>query len=45
MGIDGTRKWADEGYHREWPELITMDDTTKASIDEMWPRLGINNLP
>ncbi len=42
MGIDGTRKWADEGYHREWPELITMDDATKASIDEMWPHLGIN---
>ena len=42
MGIDGTRKWADEGYHREWPELITMDDATKASVDEMWPRLGIN---
>ncbi len=41
MGIDGTRKWADEGYHREWPELITMDDATKASIDEMWPHLGI----
>ncbi len=42
MGIDGTRKWADEGYHREWPELITMDEATKASIDEMWPHLGIN---
>jgi 4-hydroxy-3-polyprenylbenzoate decarboxylase len=42
MGIDGTRKWADEGYHREWPELITMDDATKASIDEMWPHLGLN---
>ena len=42
MGIDGTRKWADEGYHREWPELITMDDATKATIDEMWPHLGIN---
>ncbi len=42
MGIDGTRKWADEGYHREWPELITMDDATKASIDKMWPHLGIN---
>ena len=42
MGIDGTRKWADEGYHREWPDLITMDDATKARIDEMWSRLGID---
>ena len=42
MGIDGTRKWADEGYHREWPDLITMDDVTKARIDEMWPHLGID---
>ena len=42
MGIDGTRKWADEGYHREWPDLITMDDATKARIDEMWSHLGID---
>ena len=42
MGIDGTRKWAEEGYHREWPDLITMDDATKARIDEMWPHLGID---
>ena len=42
MGIDGTRKWADEGHHREWPELITMDDATKAGIDEMWPHLGLD---
>ncbi|TDJ57084.1 MAG: menaquinone biosynthesis decarboxylase [Gemmatimonadetes bacterium] len=42
MGIDGTRKWAEEGYHREWPDLITMDDATKTRIDEMWPHLGID---
>ncbi len=42
MGIDGTRKWADEGYHREWPDRITMDDATKARIDEMWSHLGID---
>lgn len=42
MGIDGTRKWAEEGYHREWPDLITMDDATKTRINEMWSHLGID---
>jgi 4-hydroxy-3-polyprenylbenzoate decarboxylase len=41
MGIDATRKWKDEGFTREWPELITMDGATKRRIDEMWPTLGI----
>ncbi len=41
MGIDGTRKWKDEGFTREWPELITMDDATRARVDALWPRLGI----
>jgi 4-hydroxy-3-polyprenylbenzoate decarboxylase len=42
MGIDGTRKWKEEGFDREWPELITMDAETKKRVDEMWDRLGIN---
>src|SRR3954468_12827912 len=41
MGIDGTRKWKEEGFDREWPELITMDAETKRRVDEMWGRLGI----
>jgi 4-hydroxy-3-polyprenylbenzoate decarboxylase len=41
MGIDGTRKWKDEGFTREWPELITMDDATRRRVDALWPRLGI----
>ncbi len=41
MGIDGTRKWKDEGFDREWPELITMDEATRAQVDALWPRLGI----
>ncbi len=41
MGIDGTRKWKDEGFTREWPELITMDEATRRRVDELWPRLGI----
>ena len=41
MGIDGTRKWRHEGFTREWPELITMDEATRRRVDELWPRLGI----
>ena len=41
MGIDGTRKWKEEGFDREWPALITMDEATVRRVDEMWPRLGI----
>jgi 4-hydroxy-3-polyprenylbenzoate decarboxylase len=41
MGIDATRKWPEEGFSREWPKLITMDEGTKKRIDEMWSKLGI----
>lgn len=41
MGIDGTRKWPEEGFTREWPPLIEMDADTKRRVDELWPRLGI----
>jgi 4-hydroxy-3-polyprenylbenzoate decarboxylase len=41
MGIDGTRKWKEEGFDREWPKLITMDGETKRRVDEMWGSLGI----
>jgi hypothetical protein len=41
MGIDATRKWKEEGFEREWPGRIEMDEETKRRVDEMWPRLGI----
>jgi 4-hydroxy-3-polyprenylbenzoate decarboxylase len=41
MGIDGTRKWPEEGFTREWPDRIEMDDATKARVDAMWGRLGL----
>ena len=41
MGIDATRKWPEEGFTRNWPALIEMDEETKARVDAMWPRLGI----
>jgi 4-hydroxy-3-polyprenylbenzoate decarboxylase len=42
MGIDGTRKWKEEGFHREWPDQIVMDEETKAQVDAMWRELGIS---
>ncbi len=41
MGIDATRKWKEEGYTREWPEDILMDEATKKKVDALWPKLGI----
>ncbi len=41
MGIDATRKWKEEGYQREWPEDIVMDETTRKKIDSIWSRLKL----
>ena len=43
MGIDATRKWPEEGFSREWPERIEMDEETKRRVDEMWARLGLGS--
>jgi 4-hydroxy-3-polyprenylbenzoate decarboxylase len=41
MGIDATSKWPEEGFTREWPGVITMDEETRRKVDEKWARLGI----
>ena len=41
MGIDATRKWAAEGFSRPWPAMIEMDAGTRARVDEIWKKLGI----
>ena len=41
IGIDATRKWHSEGFEREWPEPIVMDDQTKKYIDSIWEKLGL----
>ena len=33
LGIDATRKWPGEGFKREWPPLIKMDEAVKKKID------------
>jgi 4-hydroxy-3-polyprenylbenzoate decarboxylase len=42
VGFDATRKLPEEGFTRDWPDVIEMDDETKARVDAMWPRLGID---
>jgi 4-hydroxy-3-polyprenylbenzoate decarboxylase len=41
VGIDATRKWRSEGFEREWPDAIVMDDRIKKYIDSIWDKLGI----
>ncbi len=38
MGIDATKKLPGEGFKREWPPLIRMDDSVKTKIDSLFPR-------
>jgi 4-hydroxy-3-polyprenylbenzoate decarboxylase len=42
MGVDATRKWADEGFTREWPEVLTMTPEVKQRVDKLWKSLGIS---
>jgi 4-hydroxy-3-polyprenylbenzoate decarboxylase len=41
MGIDATRKWNAEGFTRPWPPMIAMDPSTRARIDAIWKKLGL----
>ena len=41
LGLDATRKWPEEGFTRNWPNVIAMDEATKRKIDTIWPTLGI----
>ena len=42
MGLDATKKLPEEGFTREWPDLIEMDAATKQLVDSIWSRLGID---
>jgi 4-hydroxy-3-polyprenylbenzoate decarboxylase len=39
IGIDATAKLPEEGYNRDWPEVVRMDPTVKARVDEIWSKL------
>jgi len=39
MGIDATRKWASEGFRREWPRRVRTTEAAAARAAEIWARL------
>ncbi len=39
LGIDATKKWKEEGFEREWPDAVEMDEETKKKVDAMWDEL------
>ncbi|MES0490959.1 MAG: menaquinone biosynthesis decarboxylase [Leptospirales bacterium] len=39
MGIDGTKKMPEEGFKREWPDIIEMDETVKKRVDGIYDGL------
>lgn len=39
LGIDATKKWKEEGYEREWPEVVEMDEEVKRRVDAIWDEL------
>ncbi len=41
MGLDATKKLPEEGFARQWPDVIEMDAATDARVDALWPRLGL----
>ncbi|MDR2193438.1 MAG: menaquinone biosynthesis decarboxylase [Treponema sp.] len=42
LGIDATRKGADEGHSRPWPSEIVMDAEIAALIDRRWSEYGLS---
>lgn len=41
IGIDATAKLAEEGYARDWPEVVSMSPDVKARIDALWKALKL----
>ncbi len=42
MGIDATKKWPEEGYHREWPPDIKMDTNIIELVNKKWKEYGLD---
>lgn len=43
--IDATFKTgAHDNFHRDWPNIVTMDDKTISGIDQKWEKLGLGKL-
>ena len=42
IGIDATRKDASEGYTREWPPEMIVDEATRRLVSERWSAYGLD---
>lgn len=42
VGIDATRKWASEGFTRNWPKPIDMSSEIKDLVDANWSKYGLS---
>ena len=40
MGIDATRKWASEGFMREWPQRIVTTEEAGRRAAQLWERIA-----
>ena len=41
IGVDATAKLPEEGYRRQWPDVVRMTPEVKARMNELWPELGL----
>ena len=41
VGIDATRKTIEEGFTREWPEAIVMNEDMQKQVDRRWSEFGL----
>jgi 4-hydroxy-3-polyprenylbenzoate decarboxylase len=42
MGIDATRKWKEEGFDREWPDIARMSPEIQALVNQRWKEYGFD---
>ena len=41
LGVDATRKWKEEGFTREWPDVLKMDPAVDARAAALLKELGL----
>jgi 4-hydroxy-3-polyprenylbenzoate decarboxylase len=41
LGVDATRKWKEEGFTREWPEVLRMSPDVVQRVDQLYKELGL----
>ena len=41
VGIDGTRKWPEEGFTRPWPDPMEMTKDIIESVNKKWKEMGL----